>query len=503
MYDHGRFPEILKETWYGHIRKPRQLTQIDIMHDATTGAIKNVLNKINTLNDYAVGRRMTRSDYDQKDILELEEKERIKRVSMLDFTNGYEFGEGNIGDMDDGEGGEKGKEQKDNKDNKDNKDRRGKTEYSTETNHTKKSDYEDINKSIMLIQKLIRGHQTRSKIEQGKQIEARTRHAQAKNIQTIWRQHVYYLRCIVLVQAVFRAIPIREEFLHVQECCIQIQSLYRGGRCRNHSYNQRRSEVQSLRTHILRGWDACHVPLLQRSRFWIRSSVVNSGIDGGLRINRFPTYLDVGIHRDEMNWLNRKQLEYDLKTTGESKNNINGHGNSNINGNDVSFSPPSYPNEVSTLKEAKKALDKSRKDLYWRFKGKKKGTSAHPGLKKERLREYFIYFDLENQKKRKQKLSNMVWSGWALALDAVAEELFTKSAKVVLACAEETDEDWIQRWRSHRIRVNVLGSLRGSLVALQGMNGGGVEEYSKGRRRRRRRRRRKKNGGAKSKHSKK
>ena len=239
MYDHGRFPEILKETWYGHIRKPRQLTQIDIMHDATTGAIKNVLNKINTLNDYAVGRRMTRSDYDQKDILELEEKERIKRVSMLDFTNGYEFGEGNIGDMDDGEGGEKGKEQKDNKDNKD---RRGKTEYSTETNHTKKSDYEDINKSIMLIQKLIRGHQTRSKIEQGKQIEARTRHAQAKNIQTIWRQHVYYLKCIVLVQAVFRAIPIREEFLHVQECCIQIQSLYRGGRCRNHSYNQRRSK---------------------------------------------------------------------------------------------------------------------------------------------------------------------------------------------------------------------------------------------------------------------
>ena len=91
------------------------------------------------------------------------------------------------------------------------------------------------------------------------------------------------------------------------------------------------------------------------------------------------------------------------------------------------------------------------------------------------MREFFINFDLENQKKRKQKLSNMVWSGWALALDAVTEELFTKSAKVVLACAEETDEDWAQRWRSHRIHVNVLGSLRGSLVALQRMNGGFLE----------------------------
>ena len=160
-------------------------------------------------------------------------------------------------------------------------------------------------------------------------------------------------------------------------CCIQIQSVYRGGRCRNYSYNQRRIEVQLLRTRILRGWDACHVPLLQRSRFWIRSSVVNSGIGGGYRINRFPTYLDVRIHRDEMNWLNRKQLEYGLKTTGESKNDINGHGSSNINGI-VSFSPPSYPNEVSTLKEAKKALDTSRKDLYWRFKGKKTGTSESP-----------------------------------------------------------------------------------------------------------------------------
>ena len=35
---------------------------------------------------------------------------------------------------------------------------------------------------------------------------------------------------------------------------------------------------------------------------------------------------------------------------------------------------------------------------------------------------------VDNTYRRKQKLSNMVWSGWALALDAVAEELFTKSA---------------------------------------------------------------------------
>ena len=42
-----------------------------------------------------------------------------------------------------------------------------------------------------------------------------------------------------------------------------------------------------------------------------------------------------------------------------------------------------------------------------------------------------------------------------------------RSSRVILACVEDEDKDWALRWRSYRVRINLMESLRASLVALQ------------------------------------
>ena len=126
-----------------------------------------------------------------------------------------------------------------------------------------------------------------------------------------------------------------------------------------------------------------------------------------------------------------------------------------------------------SLELARKALGEQRKDLYRRLKGIK----GHKGLPKEDLESYFDAFGILQRKRRKRKLSNMVWSvdekswkksnarsggGTMNSQDAQS----TGSARIVLACLEPTDIDWAMRWRQHRVRENILFSLRATLEAL-------------------------------------
>lgn len=52
--------------------------------------------------------------------------------------------------------------------------------------------------------------------------------ANAKNIQRAWRRRVHYLKCVVLIQSIFRTYPERQTFTWKRRCCVQIQSVYRG-----------------------------------------------------------------------------------------------------------------------------------------------------------------------------------------------------------------------------------------------------------------------------------
>jgi hypothetical protein len=478
-YAGGRFPEILKDTDYGSIRKPRQLTKMEKVHDATTGAMKNVLQKINSV--HHVGRRMTRSDFNQNEINELENNEKIKRLSHIDFTNGYGDYNNDVNEVKHDDG----KDEDDNKDHYQNDDIKqnsnNKKKESKRKKHSKGSDYEDTAKSIIIIQKIFRGNKSRNKYKRMKKIIELTRYSQAKIIQNRWKKHVYYKQCLIKIQSIFRSIPIRHKFIYIKYCLIiPIQSILRGNHCRELSMNIKKNEIIRLRKQIVVGWNECYVPLLQRSRFWMTLNMNN------------PTYLDIGIHYDEVRWIQKMKKRYGLVSgssggsgskSGGSKSGGSKSGGSKSNGerkksffssststsfSSTSIPTPRYPNESLTLEDAKKALISSRKDLYWRLKGKK---GKHTGLTKLDLNEKFIMFNINKEKKRKRKLSNIVWNDNNMLDDSEQfnriNTFCTHSSNVVLACIEDTDEDWSLRWRMHRIRVNVLESLRASLVALQ------------------------------------
>ena len=441
LCDHGRFPDLLRNdnlkngkgkqgiSWYGNIRTPRQLTQIE-RESTASGEVRNVLNRINTVAHLSVGKRMTRSDYDQHEVEQWEAEENDRRLSEIDFTNGYDVS--GVVDFTNGyqdSNPNKGEEQVNHK--------KGNTGGSLR----RKSDYEHTADLVTSIQSMFRGHCLRKKLQQKIQIDMMTRNSQAKNIQRAWRRRVHYLKCVVLIQSIFRTYPERQTFMWKRRCCVQIQSVYRGRSRRIESLRKRCQEVISLRKIILQGWSECAVPLLQRSQFWKLTNV------------EAPSYLDVGIHRDEIHWLSQKRQQYGLPVAAvqlsstASKSTIS------------SVSPPSYPNEYDSLLKASKALKISRKNLYFRLKGKK----GYQGLDKSELKKYFECFGISKLKKRKQKVSQMIWSP-----DEFNTDICDSSSNVVLACIEDTDMDWVKRWRAHRVRVNILLSLRASLVGLRG-----------------------------------
>ena len=454
--EHGRFPDLLREnvksrggsggggravSWYGNIRTPRQLTTVE-REITASGEVKNVLNRINTLATFAVGRRMTRSDYDQE-VEAWEEAEAVKRASVLDFTNGYSMQPlSNV-------------------------------EVASTTNREhaggklrRKSDFELTADLVTSIQAAWRGHQSRNRHQRSITIATLLRTVQVRILQRAWRSHVQYMNGIVRIQSLFRRYPERQSFVKRRRCCVYIQSMHRSYTCRTRSLRKRREEVHRLRYIIVRGWSTCCVPLLQRSRFWT------------LQNAEAPSFLDVGMHRDEVEWLSKKYRQYGLSwVTMDDNNNAAGDRQESkasrserlstvgISSSSPQLTPPSYPNEHDSLSAASKALQLSRKDLYWRLKGKK----GHVGLDSIELGKHFDEFCLSKLKKRKLKLSKLVWPEDldAKTARAALNALCDSSARVILACVEDTDMDWAVIWRSHRVRVNLLESLRASLVALK------------------------------------
>ena len=445
--ERGRFPDMLRDEWYGKIRTPRQLTRVEIVETAT-GEVRNVMSRVHHKATNFAGRRMTRSDYDAKTLKEFEENEVTKRVSVVDFTNGYAVIPS---------GGSEASHSK---------------KLSKQHRHQRtRSDFDETLRSVTIMQKVWRGKRCRKIIQRQIYIVSRQRNSQAKRIQHCWRERERYIQAILRIQSLLRAAPLRASFVLFREHCISVQALQRGKSCRRLSLMERKMEIRRMRRIIVSGWAECAVPLLQRSRFWT------------LQSDDSPSYLDVGMHRDEVTWLSVKRREYGLGSRGSGSGSGNGNGNGNggaksdegvlsHNGRrqvSTSISDelplPKYPNEFSSLSKAEKALKISRRNLYWRLKGKK---GKHIGLNLKELERHFVGFNLSKQKKRKHKLANVVWTSTAAEVedDTLFKQLCMRSSSVVLACVEDTDMDWALRWRSHRVRVNLLESLRASLVAL-------------------------------------
>ena len=115
----------------------------------------------------------------------------------------------------------------------------------------------------------------------------------------------------------------------------------------------------------------------------------------------------------------------------------------------------------TSIESAVLSLKEQRKDLYFRLKGLK----GYEGLSKDKLEMYFHKFGIQKSKKRKRKLSELVWSSKGIESGS---EMYTHSTNIVLSCLESTDIDLSLRWREHRMRVNITQTLRASLQALKG-----------------------------------
>ena len=457
--ERGRFPDMLRDEWYGKIRTPRQLTRVEI-EETATGEVRNVMSRVHHMATNFAGRRMTRSDYDATTLKEFEENEVAKRVSVVDFTNGYAVipsggSEASSCGTTTGSAGSAGSASNSKKLSKQHRQQRT------------RSDFDETLRSVTIMQKVWRGKRCRKMIQRQIHIVSRQRNSQAKRIQHCWRKRVHYIQAILRIQSLLRAFPLRASFVLFREHCISVQALQRGKSCRKLSLMERKMEIHRMRRVIVSGWEECAVPLLQRSRFWT------------LQSDDSPSYLDLGMHRDEVAWLSVKRREYGLGSRGSGSG--SGSGNSGAKSSEGALSHngrrrvstsisdelplPKYPNEFSSLSEAEKALKISRKNLYWRLKGKK---GKHIGLNLKDLERHFVGFNLSKQKKRKHKLANVVWTSTAAEMedDTLFKQICMRSSSVVLACVEDTDMDWALRWRSHRVRVNLLESLRASLVAL-------------------------------------
>jgi hypothetical protein len=441
--ERGRFPDVLRDEWYGKIRTPRQLTLVEI-EETTTGEVRNVMSRIHHMATGFAGRRMTRSDYDPTTLKEFEESEVVKRVSVVDFTNGYavvprgsELSSSDVRQQSDDEPSDSKK--------------------SSKHRQRTRSDFDETRRSVTIMQKVWRGRRCRKMIQHEINIEFIRRRSQAERIQHCWRERVRYICAILLIQSFLRAYPPRASFVLLREHCIFIQAWQRGKMRRRLSLMERKVEIRRMRRAIVSGWEECAVPLLQRSRLWT------------LQSDDSPSYLDVSMHRDEVAWLSAKRTQYGLDSgSGGTKSS---EGRRLMSSNIEELPPPKYPNEFSTLLEAQKALKISRKDLYWRLKGKKR---KHVGLDLRALAKFFVEFNISGKKKRKLKLANMVWTTTIKAEESEDMDMnhddyqrCVWSSRVILACVEDEDKDWALRWRSYRVRINLMESLRASLVALQ------------------------------------
>ena len=102
------------------------------------------------------------------------------------------------------------------------------------------------------------------------------------------------------------SMPLRASFVLFREHCISVQALQRGKSCRRLSLMERKMEIRRMRRIIVSGWAECAVPLLQRSRFWT------------LQSDDSPSYLDVGMHRDELASIADGRVTVDRRWTADT-----------------------------------------------------------------------------------------------------------------------------------------------------------------------------------------
>ena len=350
------------------------------------------------------------------------------------------------------------------------------------------SDYANTQRLVIRVQARWRSHLAKKRVREKMRRFRALRESSAAKIQCAWRQRQHFKRCVRLLQSIVRQRSIRQWYIVLRNSAIIVQTWARGRQCRVQALVDRRARIMALRTAICRGWNATAVPLLKRSRFWLSLDMDH------------PSYLDLGIHLDEMQWIEERKRRFGVVGGGSATGVVAWSATASIESEtkqqehrrgegkapelrqqrggqfrrDTSTAN-SLMAHVDSLELAREALVKQRKDLYWRLKGLK----GHRGLSKEQLESHFDMFGISKRKRRKRKLCNMVW--------CVDEEPWRKSsavkvgqgtmmsdqnarnrgsALIVISCLEPTDIDWAARWRQHRVEENILLSLRATLEAL-------------------------------------
>ena len=230
-----------------------------------------------------------------------------------------------------------------------------------------------------------------------------------------WRQ-----RAVTVLASGWRMYMGKRILHHAKEMCKRIQCIARGVQCRTKAQTQRVEKVRASRQELFVLWKQLEKPLLYRAKFWI------------LFGSDHPTFLEMGVHLDE---LARLRDELRLLKTRRTSSSANDSG------------------RVRSLLGNKKLspLEEERKSVYTRLKQR---VSEHT------RESFFRMFGLgKDDKRRKHRLADMLFEKF---------EEVDSSATVMISTVAQEDigVDWVLAKKTARINENIFSSLQGTLRVL-------------------------------------
>ena len=211
----------------------------------------------------------------------------------------------------------------------------------------------------------------------------------------------------------------------------RVQSVIRGLQCRVRSLQRRVAKVAVLRKELFGLWKSLDKPLLYRAKFWI--------LFGGEQ----PTFLEMGVHMDEVQRLREEMvIQNKKKTVGNARISTYMARDAGV------IAKLKKMNGISSVKSS----GAERASVYTRLKQR---------VPKETRDRFFEMFHLENHKRRKHKLAEALFENFSQADHSATVMISTISG-------EDIGVDWVLAKKMQRVHVNIVSSLRGTLRVLGG-----------------------------------